>query len=336
MKAVILAGGLGTRLWPLSTPENPKQFQKLISNKTMLEETIDRLDFLKPKDIFIAINEKHLDLVQKLCPKIPSENIIKEPALRDTAPCIGLAATIIEHGYPKEVMAVIYADHLIKNKKEFQQKLKLAEKIAKKENTLNIIEVEAKEPNIHYGYVKLGKNLGSSVYELDSFKEKPDLKTAEEFVKSGEYLWNTGIYVWKASVLLEHYKKLLPKIYKILQEMVNTNKFTAYPKLEKISIDYAIMEKVPPQEVRIIKADLGWSDIGNFEAIWKELAKTPKSNITRGPVKLIDCEGCLIYADNQKAISLVGVKDQIIIDTPNGTLVCTKQASKKVKDLVTK
>lgn len=335
MKAVILAGGGGTRLWPLSTEEKPKQFQKLVSDKTMLEETIERLDFLEPEDIYIAINEKHFTLTKDLCPQIPEANIIIEPALRDTASCIGYAATIIEKRHPGEVMAIIYADHLIQNKEELEEKLRLAEEIANKEDTLNIIEVTATEPNTNYGYVKLGEELAQNVFKLDSFKEKPDQKTAEKFLEEGNYLWNTGLYVWKASTLLQKYQEQQPETYKKLQEIAENPEKTAeiYPTLEKISIDYSIMEKVNPTQIRIIKADLGWSDIGNWEAIYNELAKSPEENITRGPVKLLECEGCLVYADNGKEIRALGLKDIIIIDTPAGTLHCHKKDSKRIKEI---
>lgn len=328
MKAVILAGGGGTRLWPLSTPEKPKQFQKLVSNRTMLEETLNRVDFLAPKDIFIAINKKHLSLVKKLCPNISKKNIIVEPALRDTAPCIGLAAAIIKHRYPNEVMTVIYADHLIQNKKEFFKKLRLAEKEAKKD-FLTIVEVAAKEPNTHYGYVKLGQQIKPDIFELECFTEKPDEKTVKKFIKSGKYLWNTGIYVWKAKNLLEQYKNLKPEMYKILTKIAETGKFSKYSNLEKISIDYAIMEKVDPSKVRIIKADLDWSDIGNWEAVWKELAKSPSENITRGKIKLINCKGCLVYSDTNEELTAIRQKNMIIVVTKNGTLICKKNGLQK-------
>lgn len=344
MKAVILAGGGGTRLWPLSTPEKPKQFQKLVSDKTMLEETVERLDFLQSADIYIAINEKHLNLVKELCPQIPENNIILEPALCDTAPCIGFAATIIEKRHPGEVMAIIYADHLIKNKAEFQKQLKLAEKLAKEKNTINIIEVDATEPNINYGYVELGQKDESGndpeIYILKSFKEKPDLTTAKKFLEDGNHLWNTGLYVWQTKTILEHYKKLQPETYEKLQKMVdNTGKITQeattlYETLEKISLDYAIIEKIDPTGVRILKSvNLGWSDIGSFKAIWEELAKSPEENITRGETKLIGCSGCLIYADNNEPVAGISLKDTVIIDSPNGLLVCNKEDSKRVKDL---
>lgn len=352
MKAVILAGGGGTRLWPLSTPEKPKQFQKLVSDKTLLEETVARLDFLQPEDIYIAINEKHLGLVKELCPTIPAKNIIIEPALRDTAPCIGFAATIIEKRHPGEVMAIIYADHLIKNKEEFQQKLKLAEKLALQKNTINIIEVEATEPNINYGYVELGPkdedreqsetsltDKNSEIYILKSFKEKPDLATAKKFITAGNYLWNTGLYVWQTATILEYYQKFQMETWEKLQKMVDSagqispEAQTLYGTLEKNSLDYAIMEKIDPSCVRILKADLGWSDIGSFKAIWEELAKSPEENIIRGETRLIGCSGCLIYADNNETVAGISLTDTIIIDSPNGLLVCNKEDSKRVKDL---
>ncbi len=337
MKVVVLAGGGGTRLWPLSTEEKPKQFQKLVSDKTLLEETLDRLDFLQPEDIYLAINNKHLELVKNLCPRIPQENILIEPALRDTSSCIGYASSIIESRHPDEVMAIIYADHLIKNKNEFKQKLLLAEEIAKKENTINIIEVTAKSPHTGYGYVKLGDLLDkeSQIFALDSFKEKPDQKTAEKFVQSGNYLWNTGLYVWKSSTILEKYRKFQPNTYKKLQEMVeNPEKVPLlYPTLEKISIDYAIIEKVDTSDVRILKADLGWSDIGNWESIWEELAEGAKDNVVRGNVKILDCEGCLIYADCIEELKVVGLKDMVVVNTPDGYLCCSKKDSVRVKDI---
>lgn len=343
MKAVILAGGGGTRLWPLSTPEKPKQFQKLVSDKTMIEETVERLDFLRPEDIYIAINEKHLGLIKNLCPTIPAKNIIIEPALRDTAPCIGLASTLIAKRHPGEVMAIIYADHLIKNKREFQHKLKLAEKLALEKNTINIIEVEATEPNINYGYVKLGPIVetidNTPIYQLDSFKEKPDLQTAKQFLTEGNYLWNTGLYVWQAETILALYEKYQPETFNKLQKLVkengeiSENLQTLYADLDKNSLDYAIMEKIEPAKVQIIKADLGWSDIGSFKAIWEELAKSKEENITRGETRLIGCSGCLIYADNNEPVAGISLSDTIIIDSPNGLLVCNKEDSKRVKDL---
>jgi mannose-1-phosphate guanylyltransferase len=309
---------------------------------------------LKPSANIIANHKEHLSLTKKLCPEIPEENIIIEPALRDTASCIGYAACIIAKRYPEEVMSIIYADHLITKKDEFAAKLKLAEKIAQEENTLNIIEVSATEPNTNYGYVKLNKLLKtvdhthkkkkykSEVYSLGRFTEKPDLKTAKAFLQSGKYLWNTGIYVWKAKNLLKKYKKLKPRTYnklKIIQDSLGTKEETEiinsiYPTLEKVSIDYAIMEQADPKKVRIIKANLGWSDVGTWEAIWDELSDFPEQNITRGHCRMLDTKSSLVYADGHRKVIIIGLKDVVVVDTEDGLLVADKKESKRIKEVL--
>ncbi|MBI4235251.1 mannose-1-phosphate guanylyltransferase [Candidatus Peregrinibacteria bacterium] len=339
MKAVILAGGCGTRLWPLSTKEKPKQFHKLCSDKTMLEEAVLRVNFLKNEDIYIAINRDHLELTKKLCPQIPRENIIIEPVLRDTAAAIGYSTKIIEDKFPESVMAIIYADQWIKNTENFQKYLKIAAKIAEKQNTLNIIEVPATSPHTGYGYVKLSQKTdtidGTEIYQIDSFKEKPDEETAKKFVKEENYLWNTGIYVWKSSVLLEYFKKYQPKTHEALMQMTSEEKVEAiYPTLEKISLDYAIMEKVPMESIRIIKAEnLGWSDIGDFEALHEELPKNDDGNILRGNIKSHELKNSLVIDEENKEIKILGLSDIVIINTKDGLLVSKKSLTKQLKIL---
>lgn len=348
MKAVILAGGAGSRLWPLSTNSQPKQFQKLISNKTMLQETIERLDFLDPSDIFIAINKDHLPIVKKQIKdySIPTKNLIIEPALRDTGPCIGLAASYIAKTHPHEIMAVIYADHLIQNKKVFKEKLKIAEKLTKNEDTLNIIEVKAKFPNVNLGYVKIGKPLkeinGTEIYAFEGFTEKPTIEVAKKFLQSYKYLWNTGLYVWKVDTILKYYQKYLPKTYKHLITIKNAIGTTKerptlnsnYSKCEKISIDYGIMEKVDPKKVRIIPAELGWSDVGTWESIFEELPRDKNNNLIKGNHIGIDSTGCLIYGTSNKLIATIGIDNLAVVETNNALLICKKDRSQDVKKLV--
>jgi mannose-1-phosphate guanylyltransferase len=349
MKAVIMAGGSGSRLWPVSRKGMPKQFQKLISSQTMLQETIDRLDFLSPSDIFISTNEDYKKIVieQSKQKKIPNSNIIIEPALRDTAPGIGLAAAYIASKHPKEVMAVIYADHLIQNKKEFKQKLKIAAKIAEEEKTLNIIEVKAKYPNVNLGYVKIDKPLGTidgtQIYSFDGFREKPSHEEAKKFVESYKYLWNTGLYVWRVDVILNSYKKHLPNTYALLkkiQENIGSDKEQTtlkklYPKCDKISIDYGIMEKVAKSSVRIIPAELGWSDVGTWQSIMEEVPHNRQDNIIKSNHIGIDTNQTLIYsAVNGKLIATIGVEDLIIVDTKDALLICKKNRSHDVKKIV--
>lgn len=341
MKIVILAGGAGTRLWPMSHPKKPKQFQKLLSNRSMLQETYDRVSFVKPEDIYVSTHAHYKNLVQQQLPKLAKNRLILEPTLQDTAPSIGLAAALIAKDDPKAVMAVVYADHLVQDTAEFEQKLYAAEALAEKENTLNIIEVKAKYPNVNLGYVKIGRMLkeedGVEIYEFKAFKEKPDYETAKRFLSSYSYLWNTGYYVCRVSTLLEEFKKHLPKTYKQLRDIQKGAPIKkSYPLCDKISIDYGIMEKLDHSRVRIIPADLGWSDIGTFASLHEELAESPHANLTKGDVLAVECEGTLLYNEGPEKIAAFGLKDMVVVSADGFTLICPKEKSADLKILLSK
>lgn len=339
LNIVILAGGAGTRLWPMSTKEKPKQFQRLVSEKTMLQETLDRVRFVDPSKIYVSTNAEYVHFVKAQLPEIDDDHIIAEPSMQDTGPCIGLAAALIAKNDPDAIMAVVYADHLVRDEAQFQEKIETAAQIAFDEDTLNIIEVEAKSPNVNLGYVKIGSKIkelnGSEVFEFEAFKEKPDLETAERFLSEGSYLWNTGYYVWRTDRILKEFKKYLPDTYTHLMAIQSGEPIEElYPKCDKISVDYGIMEKVDSSEVRIIPADFGWNDIGTWASLYKELAETEGANLTKGKVRLLDCTGCLVYNETENELSLMGLKDMAVVQTDSDCLVCPIEKSTDLKQLL--
>lgn len=334
MKAVILAGGKGTRLWPMSTDSMPKQFQPIVGKKTMLQETFERLSFLAPADIFVATNSQYAELIKKQLKSLRLENLIIEPAMRDTGPSICHAAHhLSKMGLSKEIMAIIYADHLMQRNDQFKTALLRMEKHIKKCNTLGVIGVRAKYPNPNLGYIKIGKMVeetaeGFEIYELDSFVEKPDMNTAKKFLNSYKYLWNTGLYIFKVSSILKLFNKFAPKIY---EAVVKKGKYEAAP---KISVDYAIMEKINPKHMHVLPAELGWNDIGNWAALHEELAGDENSNVNIGEILDIKTEGSVIIGQTGKLIATYGIKNLVIIDTQDALLVIPKEKAAEVKHLV--
>ncbi|MBI4994218.1 mannose-1-phosphate guanylyltransferase [Candidatus Peregrinibacteria bacterium] len=335
MKAVILAGGTGTRLWPLSRDLKPKQFHTFTGNKTMLQQTYERLCFLNPRDIFVATNAQYADIVKRQLKKLPAENLIIEPAMRDTGPAICFAAARLKNlGFRHEVMAIVYADHLIQKSEEFKITLLVAAAHIKKSNKLGVIAIRAKSPNPHLGYIKIGKLINGlsdkklEIYELEKFVEKPSIKTAKKFMLSYKYFWNTGLYMWKVGTILEKFKTHAPVIFKTAQ-----NEKT-YAQSPKISIDYAIMEKIAPKNVHVMPADLGWNDIGNWAALYEELTKKENDNLSVGRHLSIETKGSVVIGGYGKLIVTHGVKNLIIVDTPEALLVMPKEKAQDVKKII--
>ena len=326
----------------MSRQNLPKQFQKLVGQKTLFELAVSRARKLaQPENIFVATNSQFAEIVRKQAPAIPAKNVISEPAFRDTATCLGFAAAILEKRNPGGVFAVIYADHLIKNEKEFVQKIRAAAEIAES-GKIAIVEVESEFPATQFGWVEVGKSLpkvqGQKVFELKKFVEKPNLARAKKFHKSKKYFWNTGLFVWRSDFLLSKFQAFLPDTFSRLQKMAAAN-FNSkvvqkeYSACQKISVDFAILEKVDPAEIATLPAKLGWSDVGTWESLKNELSRDSE-NLVENDLIAVDSTGNLVKTSAKKQVALIGVKNLILVETDDAILLCQKEQSGKVKEIV--
>jgi len=339
MKFVLLAGGSGSRLWPLSTQEKPKQFHSFLSNRTLFQQALDRVRFAGLENIYIATTQALLHHVKDQAPEIPDNQIIIEPARRDTASAMSFATKYIAslHG-ENETISMISTDHTVKNTQEFEKKITEAHQFAKENDKICIVEVTASSPNPNFGYAKIGPAISDfdDVYELDHFTEKPSIEVAKEYIKSYKYLWNTGMYTWKAKHLFQLLKQYTPEIMTILDQITDfRNCQEIYETLPKISIDYALIEKTPVKEIWILPADLGWSDVGTWETLHQELSSSPNSNIEEGNTCVQDSYGNLIInKESGKKLCLINLDNLAVINTPNAILVCPKAESSSIKEML--
>ncbi|PIW37031.1 MAG: mannose-1-phosphate guanylyltransferase [Candidatus Kerfeldbacteria bacterium CG15_BIG_FIL_POST_REV_8_21_14_020_45_12] len=348
MKIVIRAGGVGSRLWPVSRQRQPKQFHALTSELTMLEEAIQRvIPVAAAEDIFISTNEAAAQSVHDCRGPIPKENIIIEPFRKDTAAAIGLESIAIRKRDPEAIIASLGSDHSVKRSKEFQRVLKIAEQFVMRHPECIVpIGVRPTHPDVGYGYIECGELVdtedGKNLWQVNSFKEKPDLKTAKEFISQANYLWNANMFVWKVSTILELYERFLPEMYEqllIIEAALGTPDEKAvinriYPKLDKIAVDYAIIEKA--ENKMAMAADVGWSDIGDWARLKDEVAESEAENVVIGAEHVnISTENSLIYSDIKgKIIATVNVENLVIVDTADALLICDKYSSGKVKEVV--
>lgn len=349
MNIVILAGGGGTRLWPMSRANKPKQFWPLVSELTLLEETYNRFkkDF-HLKNIYIAATKNTVGLAKKLLPETPATNYIIEPEKRDTGPAMAFAAAYLSiKANPNEPMAFIASDHFIKDPDQLVQCLKESEKIINETGKMIDIAITPTFPNINLGYTKIGKKYkeinGIKFYNFEGQKEKPDLATAKKFVRSKNYLWHANFFMWTPKLLLEAYKKYAPEIYNPIEKVISAMKKKdnntiekEFSKTEKLSIDYAVAERMDPEDVLIIKGEFGWSDIGSWNMLYDQLIDETDSQNNLVKANSVQCESnnCLVYGQPNKIIAIAGLNDIAIIDTEDALLVCKKDQSHLVKKIV--
>ncbi|HDK35472.1 MAG TPA: mannose-1-phosphate guanylyltransferase [Bacteroidetes bacterium] len=342
--AVIMAGGIGARFWPRSRLKKPKQFLKIFGDQTMIQQTYQRLLPLIPSEkIFFVINADQKEKILKQLPDFPRENVIVEPFGKNTAPCIGLAAFHIRHKNPDSIMAVLPADHLIQDNNQFLKVIETAHKITDRESCLLTIGITPTYPATGYGYIQYDSprctENNITAYHVKTFAEKPNLETAKQFLMSGDCLWNSGMFIWKIQDILKELEECVPEIYdslKKVSEAIGTDVYnetleTAYREIRGISIDYAVLEK--SQNVCVIRSDFGWSDVGSWEEVYNLLPKDKSKNAVVGKAILRDSAGCLVYSPD-KFVATIGLKNVVIIQSGNALLVCPKNRTQDVKELV--
>ena len=347
MNIAIFAGGAGTRLWPLSRQNTPKQFEKIVGEKSTLQFTIDRLvsDF-RPSNIYISTGRRYKDVILDHVPKIPKENFIFEPSMQDVGPAVGLSVAVIGEKHPNTPVAILWSDHFVKKERRFREVLRMGEEIVKKNpNSLVLIGQRARFANQNLGWIELGKQIdqkrGTKIFNFKRIVYRPSLKDAEEFLKKG-YAWNPGYFITTPAFLLSQFKKFSPDVWKGLvqiQNAVGTKNFNSilqkiYPKFEKISFDNAILERVDPSQVFVIAADLGWSDIGAWEALKEALELSSEENVTRGKVLINDSSDNLVFNYTDQLAVGIDLENMVVINTDDVLLICQKSSVPKIKKLV--
>jgi len=322
--AVVLSGGSGERFWPLSTPRRPKQFLSVFGGRSLLRQSVDRLGAAVPPERILVVTGKALaGATYRELPEIPRRNIILEPCRRDTAAAVATACTAVERlGGENAVAAILAADHLMADVKAFRRVLALAADAAAKSDDIVTMGVKPSYPSTGFGYIKVGKPCGK-VFRAEKFVEKPDLRTAKRYLKSGRYLWNAGMFVWKVSTLKAALKRFAPRLLGIGPE--------DYESLPRISFDYAVMEKA--ENVLVTSGDFGWDDVGAWNSAGRHLPQAGCGNAALGDVSFLDCTGTVAVTDKAR-IAALGVKDLVIVATKDAVLVADRSRAQDMKKLL--
>ncbi|MDH7476426.1 MAG: sugar phosphate nucleotidyltransferase [Microgenomates group bacterium] len=349
MKAIIFAGGAGTRLWPLSRKKSPKQFEKIIGDKSTLQLAVERLiPEFQYKDIYISTNIAYKNLIVDQLPKLPKENFIFEPEKKDVGPAIALTMGRFFQNNPQEPIVILWSDHLVKEVTLFKKIIKISgDYIKKNPEKIIFIANKARFPSTNLGYIHLGglikKISGINFFKFKGFLYKPDKKTAEKFFKSGNYAWNLGYFVTTAKFIYQAFKKLAPDIYQKAEKInqylgkPSYNKILTktYPQMKSINFDNAILEKLDKKDALVIVEDLGWSDIGAWDALKEALESHAYENVIRGKVYLEHVRDSLIYNyEDKKLIVGIDLDEQIVVNTNDVILIAKKSSVSKIKKLV--
>lgn len=340
--ALIMAGGAGSRLWPRSRRASPKQFLPLLSDRTMLQETVDRIaPLVDPDRILIVTGRDYVHLAREQLPEVPPENIIGEPSGRGTAPAIGLGAIAVLARDPQATMAVLSADHMIQKVEVFRQALVAAQEVAQ-QGHLVTLGITPSFPHTGYGYIERGSSLGRhngfEAFEVARFVEKPSRATAEAYLAAGGYSWNAGIFIWRVDEIMHAIGEHLPELHTRLQAIAATGGPADQPALQRawenipsITIDYGVMERA--RRVAVLPLDIGWSDVGDWNTL-TELARTDAANVVQAEHIGIDTSGSLIYSNSDKLIVTIGLEDFVVVDTEDVLMIVPRERAQDVKRIV--
>ena len=344
--AVILAGGRGERFWPMSTHKRPKQLLSLVGDRTLIAQAVDRLEgFIPPERVFVITNADLVDETRKAAPDLPAENIVGEPMGKDTAAAAALGTALVAARDPRGVVCILTADHIIGKVKLFRQTLEESARLAASRPVIVTIGITPADPSTAYGYIETGaiaaQNNGITFFQSKRFVEKPPHEKAVEYVQGGRHYWNSGMFVWSVETFKNALVAHRPPLYAMMQRLlpeIGTPGFAAafqreYDQLEKISIDYAVMEKA--DNILMARGDFAWDDVGSWTALENHFPKDDDGNTALGDIETVDCHGNIVLSRG-RLTALIGVKDMIVVQTDGVTLVCPKDRAQDIKKLVVK
>ncbi len=343
--AILMAGGVGSRFWPVSTSGFPKQFHDMLgTGDTLIQKTFSRLSNLIPKEnIFILTNEKYNDLVLEQLPEVTQRQVVLEPAMRNTAPCILYASLKIQKENPDAVMIVAPSDHWIEDERAFTNNVKQAFEYCSKSDALMTLGIQPTFPNTGYGYIEFDKTTQVDIKEVSQFREKPDYATAKEFIAQGNFLWNAGIFMWSAKSVVNAFQNFQPKLYELFEKGISVyntdfeDDFIRdnYAKAENISVDYAIMESA--KNVFVSQATFDWNDLGTWGSLYDKLDRDDNNNaVVNAEVLAEDASGNMIRTEKQKLVVVDGLNDYIIVDKEDVLMIYPKSKEQDIKQIVTK
>lgn len=333
---VIMAGGVGSRFWPLSTPEFPKQFIDILGcGRTLIQLTVDRFQGICPmQNFWVVTNAAYVDIVKKQLPGIPAEHILAEPVARNTAPCIAWACWNIRQEDPTANVVVTPADAVVMNPEEFRRVINNALTFTDSTDAIVTIGIQPSRPETGYGYVEMKDSANGEIGFVTAFKEKPDAETADKYYSAGNYLWNAGIFVWNIDTITSCISKYTPAIAENMERIVTTGDVaTIFPQCEKISIDYAVMEPAAQEGIVYTHpADFGWSDLGNWASLHDKLTKDKDNNASVGNVRLFDCTDCVVHTEDAKKVVLQGLDGYIVSEKNGQILICKRSEEQRIRE----